>query len=65
MKVTVDHIKCHGIGICVKDCPEVFRFEPGSKRAVSRYDEVPPAFREKARSAAAECPNGAIFVEEE
>ena len=33
MRVKVDQLKCGTIGICVKECPQVFRFQPGSKKA--------------------------------
>ena len=37
MKIEVDQNKCGTIGICVKECPEVFRFQEGSKKAKGHY----------------------------
>jgi ferredoxin len=30
MKVKIDELKCRTAGICVKLCPEVFRFQEGA-----------------------------------
>lgn len=62
MKAEVDPVKCGTVGICVRICPEVFRFRPGDKKAFVRLDEIPPEYREKCREAARKCPNGAITI---
>lgn len=64
MKVTVDEMKCRTVGLCVKECPDVFRFREGSKRAHVRLDPIPSALQDCCRRAAALCPNGAIIIEE-
>jgi len=64
MKVEVDQTKCGTIGICVKECPEIFRFQEGSKKAVALVEEVPPQWQAKCREAARKCPNGAILITE-
>lgn len=64
MKVRVDQVKCHTIGICVKELPEVFRFHEGNKRATVVFDEIPPALQQKCRAVAKKCPNNAIVIEE-
>ena len=64
MKVIVDQVKCHTIGICVKICPEVFRFQEGSKKAVAVTGEIPEYLEDKCIMAARECPNKAIRIEE-
>ncbi|MGM0428016.1 MAG: ferredoxin [Thermodesulfobacteriota bacterium] len=64
MKVTVDELKCRTVGLCVKECPDVFRFREGSKRAAVRLDPIPSALQECCRRAESLCPNGAIIIEE-
>ncbi|MDY6910676.1 MAG: ferredoxin [Thermodesulfobacteriota bacterium] len=64
MKVAVDQMKCGTIGICVKECPEVFRFQEGSKKAVAVLDEIPPRLHGKCREVARRCPNEAIVITE-
>jgi ferredoxin len=62
MKVDVDQMKCGTVGICVKICPEVFRFQEGSKKATVLLDPIPTAYHDQCRRAARECPNNAIIV---
>ena len=64
MKVEVDQMKCRTVGICVKDCHEVFRFQPGSKRAMVVLEEIPPRLQQKCREVARKCPNKAILIKE-
>jgi len=64
MKVQVDQMKCVTAGICVKICPEVFRFQEGSKKATVVLDPIPTTFHNKCRRAARECPNNAIIIAE-
>jgi ferredoxin len=64
MRVKVDQVKCGTIGICVKECPQVFRFQPGSKKAMVIVDEVPSGLEQKCREVAKMCPNEAIIIEE-
>ena len=62
MKVEIDPVKCETIGICVRECPSYFRFEPGSKKAVTRDGEVPPHLEDKVRETALKCPTRAIRI---
>ncbi len=63
MNVCVDQKKCQSVGICVKICPEVFRFEVGSKKARALMHSVPAALEEKCKEAALKCPEKAILIE--
>lgn len=62
MKVVVDQMRCRTVGICVKECPEVFRFQEGSKRATVILEEIPAEFQQKCKNAAIKCPNKAISI---
>lgn len=64
MKATVDELKCRTAGLCVKECPDLFRFREGSKRATVRLDAVPVSLQECCRRAAELCPTAAIVIEE-
>lgn len=62
MEIEVDQMKCRTAGICVMKCPEVFRFQEGSKRAMVVLDHIPPRFEKKCLEAARKCPNDAIII---
>lgn len=62
MKIEVDQVKCGTVGICVMECPEVFRFQAGSKKAEVYVDEIPPRLEQKCRAVARKCPNEAIII---
>lgn len=62
MKVEVDELKCETAGICVKECPEVFKFREGSKRATVVRDPVPASLERRCREIAERCPTGAIRI---
>ena len=64
MKVFVDQLKCRTVGLCVKECPNVFRFQEGSKRAAVRLESIPRSMEACCRRAARLCPNEAITIEE-
>ncbi len=64
MKVEVDQLKCRTVGVCVKACPEVFRFQEGSKRATVALEKIPFDLEEKCRKVARNCPNNAIIIED-
>ena len=53
---------CTGCGRCAEICPEVFRIEEGVARSTGLHVE-PPA-ETLCRTAADECPGGAIAVGE-
>ncbi|MBN1625340.1 MAG: ferredoxin [Deltaproteobacteria bacterium] len=62
MRMIVDYIKCDTSGICVKTCPEIFRFQEGSKKAIALFDRIPAVLEKKAVEAAKSCPSNAIFT---
>lgn len=62
MKAEVDQVKCGTIGLCVKICPEVFRFHPGNKKAYARLSEIPTHLQARCVEAAEKCPNHAIVI---
>jgi len=62
MRVQVDQLKCTTAGLCVKRCPEIFRFQEGSKRATAFSGEIPSKLEEKVLAAVNACPNGAIVI---
>jgi ferredoxin len=62
MKVYVDQNRYGTIGICVQECPQVFRFQEGSKKATVILDEIPPSLEEKCQEVAEKCPNNAIVI---
>jgi ferredoxin len=65
MHAAVDQIKCRSVGICVTECPQVFHFEPGSKRASVRLDPVPRRYHAICRELVKRCPEGAISITED
>jgi len=64
MKIEVDQILCDITGICVKECPQVFRFREGSKKATVILDEIPVELQQKCREVAGMCPTNAIIITE-
>ena len=62
MRARVLQEKCGGVGMCVKICPDLFRFQEGSKKAATLLDKVPQKFEKECRKAADSCPNKAIVV---
>jgi ferredoxin len=64
MKIEVDQVKCDMTGICVKECPQVFRFQEGSKKAAVVLDEIPLELEQKCRDVAGLCPSDAIIIRE-
>ena len=65
MRASIDQSKCETAGLCVKICPEVFTFQPGSKKAVAKLLLVPEELEEKCREAAAQCPVNAVKLIED
>lgn len=62
MRVDVDGVRCDGNGLCVQQCPELFRFREGSKKAAPRVSKVPERLQDECVQVAKSCPTGAIFV---
>ena len=63
MKIRVDQLKCDTTGICVKECPELFRFQEGSKKAMALVEVVPPALEQTCLRIAGRCPTKAVIIE--
>lgn len=64
MKVVVDQLRCQTNGQCVKLCPQLFRFQAGSKKSMALKEEVPLELEEQCRVAARACPREAIIISE-
>ncbi|HDP24584.1 MAG TPA: ferredoxin [Deltaproteobacteria bacterium] len=64
MKIVVDQRKCQTVGICVQLCPEVFRFQEGSKKAVALENDIPLRYLDACIEAIEKCPSGAISLQE-
>ena len=64
MRAKVDQLKCRTVGECVRACPDVFRFQEGSKRATVLVDPIPAHLQRKVREAAGRCPQGAVIIED-
>ena len=62
MRVHVDPDLCIGCGICEGNAPDVFSLAASAIAEVI-MDPVQPDFEEDARSAAEDCPEGAIVIE--
>ncbi|MBN1755390.1 ferredoxin [bacterium] len=62
MRVKVDQVKCGTAGICVQECPEIFRFQSGSKKAMAMPGDIPWELEQKIRRVARLCPNNAILI---
>lgn len=60
----VEPRRCGALGLCVRDVPELFRFQEGSKRAAARFETVAAYLLRRARAAAAACPYRAIRSDE-
>ncbi len=65
MKVLVDQARCSSAGVCVIVCPEVFRFQIGSKKAKAIEDEIPAELMSKCLEAVEQCPEKAIIIVEQ
>ena len=62
MRARIIQEKCGGVGMCVKTCPDLFRFQEGSKKATVLFDNVPPHLEKECLKAADSCPNKAVIV---
>jgi len=63
MKIKIDQLKCDTTGICVKRCPQLFRFQEGSKKAEVIEENVPPRLEPECLTIVGLCPTGAITIE--
>lgn len=64
MKVHVDPDKCQGHNRCYALAPELFDVDDYGNAHERNDGVVPPELEEKARLAAANCPEFAISIEE-
>jgi ferredoxin len=64
VKVRVDSKLCTGHGRCYALAPDVF-LDDEEGRCVIEIEKVPPELENQARLGAANCPEGAIQVEED
>ncbi|MBD3240170.1 MAG: ferredoxin [Chitinivibrionales bacterium] len=62
LRLMVDQAKCESVGVCVRECPDVFRFRWGNKRATVIADPVPTELRERCLDIVERCPSGAIKI---
>jgi len=65
MRASVDPRRCDTTGICVRMCPAVFEFRPGTKKAHVKVATVPGRYKEECRRAAGRCPRDAIRIWED
>lgn len=64
MKAAIDAEKCMGHGVCYSLAPNVFEDDDQGYGHVIGDGEVPQGQVEQARSGAANCPEGAITIED-
>lgn len=64
MKVTVDRKVCTGHARCMDICPEVFGSDEIGYCVIANPD-VPVELQESAARAVANCPEGALRIEQE
>jgi len=64
MKVSIDRNKCMGHGMCYSLAPSVFVDDDEGYGHVIGDGTVPPDRVEAARTGAANCPEGAISIED-
>ena len=64
MKVSIDPTVCSGHGLCYVDAPALFTDDDQGFPEVIGGGTVPAGKEESARHAAANCPEGAIHVDE-
>jgi len=64
MNVHVDHSKCRGHALCISRAPEAFDFLDLDDRAIVKAGALGTVDIEVFRTAARECPERAIIIEE-
>ncbi len=65
MRVRVDGDKCQGHNRCYSLAPELFDVDDYGNAHELNDGVVPPGLEEKARLAAANCPEYAVIIEED
>lgn len=64
MKITVDHNKCIGCGVCADIAPGALEMADGKSKPKEKIDQSDTAVVSDAKMAADVCPVQAIKVEE-
>jgi len=65
MRVRVDGEKCQGHNRCIQTAPELFEADDLGYAHEQNDGVVPPELVEKARLAVKNCPERAIYIEED
>ena len=65
MKVSVDQDRCQGHSRCMALAPELFEVDDYGYASATGDGVVPPELEEKARLAAANCPEYAVILDDE
>jgi ferredoxin len=63
MRVRVDENRCQGHTLCTLAAPELFLLRDDDGHAYLEDENVPPGLEDKARAAAATCPEQAIIID--
>ena len=63
MQVAIDSSRCQGHGRCYDLAPEVFGADDEGYATVVGDGTVVPELEEKARTAALNCPEGAVLID--
>jgi ferredoxin len=64
VKVRVDPDRCQGHTLCAFAAPELFKLREEDGHSYVEDEVVPAGLEDKARAAAATCPEQAITIEE-
>jgi ferredoxin len=64
VRVHVDDMKCQGHTLCALAAPELFKLREDDGHSYVDTEDVPAGLEEKAKLAAATCPEQAITVQE-
>jgi ferredoxin len=65
MRVTIDHDRCQGHGRCFSIAPHLFESDELGNGVVIGDGVVPAGEEHNARLAVANCPEGAVGIEED
>ena len=65
MRVKVDSEKCQGHNRCYSLAPELFEVDDYGYATAADNGVVPPELEDKARLAAANCPEYAVIIEDD
>ena len=65
MRVRVDRSRCQGHNRCQLLAPELFEVDEQGYAREAKGGRVPPEWQERARRAAANCPESAIALDDD